>query len=188
MAECEEPQDGTEGTEPQDGEAGPGAPLDEEAAWAQIVASFGTLTRPGEGDWPDAENLPEDGSAPGPPAAATGVPPAGDGIPVIPRAYVIKLPAPGPRDFAAADDEDEGHFVPPEPPPLPEADVTTKFAWLAVLGGPLLMVVYVLLGEQMPWWAVVVGVGGFLGGFGTLIGRMKDPDDEDDDPDGGAVV
>ena len=43
------------------------------------------------------------------------------------------------------DEDDEGHFVPPEPPPLPEADVTAKFAWLAVIGGPVLLLLAVLL-------------------------------------------
>lgn len=101
----------------------------------------------------------------------------------------------GPRDYAApeaSDDDlgadDEGHFVPPEPPPLPAADVTAKFAWLAVMGGPLLMLLAVLLGWQMTWWLATLGIGGFLGGFGTLVARMKHDDEEDDDPGRGAVV
>ena len=35
--------------------------------------------------------------------------------------------------------------MPPEPPPLPEADATAKFAWLAVIGGPVLLLLAVLL-------------------------------------------
>lgn len=179
MAEREEPQEGAEGTEPpQDGAR---VPLDEDAVWAQIVASYGEVPD-GPGGWPAAEDLPQE------PEAAPG-PAVNSGIPSIPRAFVVKAPPlAGPRDFPGPDDEDEGHFVPPEPPPLPEADVTTKFAWLAVLGGPLLMLAYVLTGTDMPLWAMCVGVGGFLGGFATLIARMRDPEDEDDDPHGGAVV
>ncbi|MFH8292039.1 hypothetical protein [Streptomyces sp. NPDC018059] len=102
----------------------------------------------------------------------------------------------GPRDYTAPepseddfDADDEGHFVPPEPPPLPEADVTAKFAWLAVLGGPLLILLAVLLGWQMTWWLTTLGLGGFLGGFATLVVRMNSgDDDEDDDPGRGAVV
>ncbi|MFF2849488.1 hypothetical protein ACFVT5_24605 [Streptomyces sp. NPDC058001] len=100
----------------------------------------------------------------------------------------------GPRDYTAPepsdddfDSDDEGHFVPPEPPPLPAADVTAKFAWLAVLGGPLLLLLAVLFGWEMTWWLATVGIGGFLGGFGTLVMRMR-PDDDDDDPGRGAVV
>ncbi|MBX9425713.1 hypothetical protein [Streptomyces lateritius] len=103
----------------------------------------------------------------------------------------------GPRDYSPADPEDapggsdEGHFVPPEPPPLPDADATTKFAWLAVVGGPVLMLVAVLLRWDMTWWLTTLCVGGFLGGFATLVGRMKHDDDDDDgfdDPGRGAVV
>ncbi|WP_405799911.1 hypothetical protein [Streptomyces sp. NBC_01506] len=101
----------------------------------------------------------------------------------------------GPRDYSVAepkdddlDDSDEGHFVPPEPPPLPEADVTAKFAWLAVIGGPVLMLLAVLLQWEMTWWLTTVCIGGFLGGFVTLVARMQHGDEEDDDPGRGAVV
>lgn len=95
----------------------------------------------------------------------------------------------GPRDWEAAEDEDEGHFVPPEPPPLPETDLTTKLAWFAVIGGPLLLFGVVLLQFPMTWWLATLGIGGFLGGFATLVSRMRDDeDDEWPDPGSGAVV
>ncbi|MEV7672446.1 hypothetical protein [Streptomyces sp. NPDC088752] len=103
----------------------------------------------------------------------------------------------GPRDYSpaepgeGADGSDEGHFVPPEPPPLPEADATAKFAWLGVIGGPVLLLVTVLLQWDMTWWLTTLCVGGFLGGFATLVARMKHDDDDDDgfdDPGRGAVV
>ncbi|WP_329623964.1 hypothetical protein OG357_29080 [Streptomyces sp. NBC_01255] len=103
----------------------------------------------------------------------------------------------GPRDYSPAEPEQgpdgsgEGHFVPPEPPPLPEADATTKFAWLGVIGGPVLMLVAVLFQWDMTWWLTTLCVGGFLGGFATLVARMKHDDDDDDgfgDPGRGAVV
>ncbi|MEV0227305.1 hypothetical protein [Streptomyces sp. NPDC050704] len=102
----------------------------------------------------------------------------------------------GPRDYTTPepveedfDEDDEGHFVPPEPPPLPAADTTAKFAWLAVIGGPILLLLAVLLGWDMTWWLATVGIGGFLGGFATLVARMGGDEDEDeDDPGRGAVV
>ncbi|MFJ8346684.1 hypothetical protein ACIQ9J_10005 [Streptomyces sp. NPDC094153] len=101
----------------------------------------------------------------------------------------------GPRDYSLAepsdddfDEGDEGHFVPPEPPPLPSADATAKFAWLAVIGGPVLLLLAVLFGWDMTWWLAVLGIGGFLGGFATLVTRMKPDDDDHDDPGRGAVV
>ncbi|GAA3396531.1 hypothetical protein [Streptomyces roseoviridis] len=107
-----------------------------------------------------------------------------------PRDYSLAEPDPAP---GAADDgdADEGHFVPPEPPPLPEADTTTKFAWLGVVGGPVLMLLAVLLRWDMTWWLTTLCVGGFLGGFVTLVARMKHDDEDDDgfdDPGRGAVV
>lgn len=101
----------------------------------------------------------------------------------------------GPRDYRAAepaeedfDEDDEGHFVPPEPPPLPAADTTAKFAWLAVIGGPIVLLLAVLLGWDMTWWLATVGIGGFLGGFATLVMRMNPDDEDEDDPGRGAVV
>ncbi len=60
---------------------------------------------------------------------------------------------------------------------------------MAVLGGPLLLLAAVLFGWDMTWWLTTLGVGGFLGGFATLVARMTHDDDEDgDDPGRGAVV
>ncbi|MFD7666716.1 hypothetical protein [Streptomyces sp. NPDC059788] len=236
----------------------PRDPLDEEAAWAEIVAGYGKAP-----DFPD-----EDGPVAGPDAEAAGGPSGGDGpgagastgteparadlrkggedradggqrtdgkppeksgqgpadrteadrddggltVEERPRSepspgapdkpggsvgsFVVFAPGVGPRDWSAAeasdddlDDTDEGHFVPPEPPPLPSADVTAKFAWLAVLGGPLLLVLMVLLQQPVTWWITLLGIGGFLGGFATLVARMKHDDEDDEDlPGGGAVV
>ncbi|MGW1779805.1 hypothetical protein ACWCQQ_11760 [Streptomyces sp. NPDC002143] len=104
-------------------------------------------------------------------------------------------PGVGPRDYTAPepaeedfDEDDEGHFVPPEPPPLPAADATAKFAWLGVIGGPVLLLLAVLLGWEMTWWLTTVGIGGFLGGFATLVMRMRTDDEDDQDPGRGAVV
>ncbi|WP_329277902.1 hypothetical protein [Streptomyces sp. NBC_00691] len=223
-----EEQDGG-GLEPQ--------PIDEEAAWAAIVAGYGEepADPPGAKPYRTVENLSlpepeadgdEDGRevrpvkpAPGkgtpwkprpetggaPPAAseepgtdAEEEPESGPERPALGSSVVFApgvRPA-GPRDYSPADPEDapggsdEGHFVPPEPPPLPEADVTTRFAWLAVVGGPVLMLVAVLLSWDMTWWLTTLCIGGFLGGFATLVGRMKHDDEDDgfDDPGRGAVV
>ncbi|MBI0294293.1 hypothetical protein JBE04_07320 [Streptomyces sp. PRKS01-29] len=113
-----------------------------------------------------------------------------------PGGFIVYAPGVGPRDWEPDepseddfDETDEGHFVPPEPPPLPESDTTSRFAWLGVLGGPLLLLGVVLFQVEMVWWIATLGVGGFLGGFVTLVLRMKDDDEEeDDDPGRGAVV
>ncbi|WP_405781189.1 hypothetical protein OG512_16210 [Streptomyces sp. NBC_01378] len=178
---------------------GAGEPVDEDAAWAAIVAGYGQEPPdpPGARPFRSIEDLalPDldtDGSETN--GSGTNSSEPGSGKPAMPLGSSISF-APGvggPRDHRPAepsdsDADDEGHFVPPEPPPLPEADVTAKFAWLAVIGGPVLMLLAVLLGWQMTWWLTTVCVGGFLGGFGTLVMRMQG-DDDDDDPGRGAVV
>jgi hypothetical protein len=190
VAERDEPHDGSDGTEPPEPS---GVPMDEDAAWAQLVAAYGEEPD-GAGLWPDAENV-EDAAEGEEAEEAEGAADSGDaadgpvnsGSLVIPSSFVVQTAQPGPRDYEVAE-EDEGHFVPPEPPPLPQVDVTTKFAWLAVIGGPLLLIGCVLFQQPVTWWVAVLGVGGFLGGFATLIARMKNRDEEDEDPHGGAVV
>lgn len=140
----------------------------------------------------DDDDAPAPGAAPEPEASSGDRPsaarPLGSSIAFAPGVG-------GPRDYRAAepseddfDEGDEGHFVPPEPPPLPAADTTAKFAWLGVLGGPALLLLAVLLSWDMTWWLTTLGIGGFLGGFATLVARMNADDDDLDDPGRGAVV
>ncbi|MFD7818804.1 hypothetical protein ACFV6E_38745 [Streptomyces sp. NPDC059785] len=185
-------------------------PFDEEAAWAAIVAGYGdeppdppgakpfksvedlALLEPETNASPDETDRTDDSGDPGrrspePPAPAK---PLGSSV-----AFAPGVLNGGPRDYSppgASDDDlgedDEGHFVPPEPPPLPAADATARFAWLAVVGGPLLLLLAVLLRWDMTWWLATLGIGGFLGGFATLVTRMKTDEEDDGDPGRGAVV
>lgn len=169
-----------------------GVPLDEEAAWEAIVAGYGAEPPdpPGARPFKPIEDLalPETGPDEDDDTGAQ--------QPAKPLGSSVSFaPGVGPRDYTAPepseddfDEDDEGHFVPPEPPPLPAADTTAKFAWLGVVGGPVLLLLAVLLGWDMTWWLTTLGIGGFLGGFVTLVTRMKTDDDEDGDPGRGAVV
>ncbi|MDX3852902.1 hypothetical protein [Streptomyces sp. AK02-01A] len=178
-------------------------PIDEDAAWAAIVAGYGEepADPPGAKPFKSVEGLAvleseRNRSKPDPdPEPAAPEKEQEDPKPALGGSVVFAPGVGGPRDYQVAepqeddlDDGDEGHFVPPEPPPLPESDVTAKFAWLAVIGGPVLMLVAVLLQWEMTWWLTTVCIGGFLGGFATLVARMGHGDDEDDDPGRGAVV
>ncbi|KES07246.1 membrane protein [Streptomyces toyocaensis] len=185
-----------EGREPEE----KGTPLDEAAAWEAIVAGYGEEPPdpPGAKPFKSVEDLAlletetnaEDGvEAEAPPRKAEDKPakPLGGSVSFAPGV--------GPRDYSVQessdddlDETDEGHFVPPEPPPLPDADVTSKFAWLGVLGGPVLLLLAILLGWEMTWWLSTLCIGGFLGGFATLVMRMRTDDEDDDDPGRGAVV
>ena len=78
---------------------------------------------------------------------------------------------------------DEG-FEPPEPDPITvPADPVLRFAWLGVIGGPLVVIGSNLVGGSM----LVSGAGvvAFLAGFAVLIGQMSDKRDDDDT---GAVI
>lgn len=171
-------------------------PLDEEAAWAAIVAGYGQepADPPGARPFRPIENLmlPVDDVKPEPPAAEPDPEPEAEPpSPAAPKLGSSVVFAPGvgmgPRDHSPPEPKDEGHFVPPEPE-LPPADTTAKFAWLAVVGGPVLLLLAVLLQWEMTWWLTTLGIGGFLGGFATLVARMAQDEDDDDDPGRGAVV
>ncbi|MFE1247903.1 hypothetical protein [Streptomyces sp. NPDC058735] len=155
---------------------------DDRSAPAGAGPAAGDARKPGEPDGPEPKGTREAGAA-----ADEPVKPLGGSVSfapgVGPRDYTA--PAPAEDDF---DEDDEGHFVPPEPPPLPAADVTARFAWLGVLGGPVLLLLAVLLGWDMTWWLATLGIGGFLGGFATLVMRMRTDDEDDGDPGRGAVV
>ncbi|MET9087533.1 hypothetical protein ABZX77_37590 [Streptomyces sp. NPDC004237] len=173
-----------------------GVPFDEAAAWAAIVAGYGDEPPdpPGAKPFKPVEDLAlpaMEGDDTEPDSGA-----AEEQVPAKPLGSSVSFaPGVGPRDYTAPeaseddfDEDDEGHFVPPEPPPLPSADTTARFAWLGVVGGPILLLLAVLLGWDMTWWLATLGIGGFLGGFVTLVTRMKTDDDEDGDPGRGAVV
>lgn len=151
------------------------ASRDEDEIFAEIVASFDRPSAAGEMPWPAEENIdetPEDTAedpAEEPPSESTGE--------LTLTARVVKP--------ATDDEDDEDHFIPPPPPPLPKPDAMTRFAWIALLGGPVYLVASVFLSWEVPSWAAFVAVAAFIGGFVALVLRMGDEPPEDDD---GAVV
>lgn len=142
------------------------ASRDEDQIFAEIVAAF---DRPSDGEtpWPSQENLEEVIEEPREESSGE-------------RALTARVVKP-----ASDDDDDEGHFIPPPPPPLPRPDAGTRFAWLALLGGPVYLVASVFLQWEVPSWAAFTAVAAFIGGFVALVLRMGDEPPEDDD---GAVV
>ncbi|MFG1999911.1 hypothetical protein ACGFNU_12260 [Spirillospora sp. NPDC048911] len=148
---------------------------DEDAIWAEIVAGFDATPEGDRVPWPDQENLRDE-----PEPADEG----DDRTGRLPRARVIKsADEEEEEEFPEADDD--GHYVPPPPPPLPSADPLTKGAWIALIGGPVYLLITVVLNWEVPGWAAFLAVAAFIGGFVTLVLRMGD---EPRDPDDGAVV
>ena len=95
---------------------------------------------------------------------------------------------PDPRAWEEPDDpaptyaEDVDAFVPPEPPPLPVPEPDRGIAWVGVIGSPLLLLVSLVLGLDLPDWVGYLMIAWFVGGFCYLVARMpKEPRDPWDD-------
>lgn len=87
-----------------------------------------------------------------------------------------------PEEPAATYAEDVDAFVPPEPPPLPVPEPDRGIAWIGVIGSPLLLLVSLVLGLDLPDWVGYLMVAWFVGGFCYLVARMpKEPRDPWDD-------
>ena len=138
----------------------------EELAWASIVADFDTPVEEGVPRWPVSEDIDE---------PARPVEPA-----VLETRDFEELRADVPLP--------EDHFEPPPPPPLPVPDTINRFAWAAVIGGPLFLVLGAILNLDLSGWAGFLALSAFVGGFVTLVARMKDRPPHGLDGDDGAVV
>ena len=169
----EEPTGGSDGAQPR---------LDEDAAWAEIVANYGERSPAVEGDPPVVEEERSDVSKP----------PVETGTDPFDRSYLDAQLARQSRDTPELNTEaswdDEGHFVPPTPPPLPVLDPRRKAAWVALFGSPALMLLGVVLGWTYPGWISFVLVTAFVGGFGYLVATMPRGNDRGWPGDDGAVV
>jgi hypothetical protein len=95
---------------------------------------------------------------------------------------------PAQRTVQTVDEEDE-HFVPPAPPPLPSLDPLTKGAWVALFGGPGYLFVATAAGWSVPAFGAFCAVAAFVAGFAILVLRMHEPGPGGPgDGDDGAVV
>ncbi len=86
-------------------------------------------------------------------------------------------------------EDDDEHFIPPAPPPLPSLDPIAKGAWAALFGGPGYLVVATAAGWSVSGIAAFCAVAAFVTGFAILVLRMNEPGPGGpDDGDDGAVV
>ncbi|MEH0937370.1 DUF308 domain-containing protein [Micromonospora psammae] len=180
---------------------------DVDAEWDRIVAAFHTAPAAGSHPWPAAEDVDEEpadqaGPGGGPPARAeepTG--PTATDVRRLPYAADIsgisvgrgRQEEPSLLDgldtFGAdlPDDDAEEGYTPPPPPPLPRV---SKYAVVGVLSVVVGFVLFLNPG-LLPVDASVVtllGFTGILAGFVTLVWRLRPGDEDDHDPDDGAVV
>lgn len=115
---------------------------------------------------PEATGAPGTGGSPGREAAPDGT----------------EAPA-GPRDYEA--DDDDGAFVPEEPPSLAGADPMTVLAWLGAVGGPIALLMSAMFWRSAPLMAVLGIVAVFAASVVFLI--MKLPGEKDEHDDGARV-
>ncbi|NHC45621.1 hypothetical protein [Motilibacter aurantiacus] len=148
----------------------------DEDVWAGIVASFRAPSADPVGRWSAQEDVDP---------AAEAKAPAGTDTDVRHEPLPDPGPAPAPRPQPVAR-EDEEHFEPPAPPPLPRVGLLVGSAWAAVLGAPIFFIVALFVHVDVQGWLGLLGVGAFVAGFLVLVSRLGDgPEDGWDD---GAVV
>jgi len=194
------------------GEAGTAPDADEladdevDSLFAGIVAGWDTASADPVPRWSALEDVegPADDGAPGGTGSGTETlppvpPPPSPRPPLSSRLVRRSDPAARrPDDVGRHDgdlpddpdlhDDDHDGFVPPEPPPLPEVDRVTRMAWAALIGGPTLIILAGIFGIPLEGWLALLSLGLFLGGFATLVGRMRDRPRDDDGWDDGAVL
>ena len=162
------------------------AEVAEEIAWAGIVADFDLDSTDEVPRWPASEDLPDER----PPHRRAEGEEGDDGSAAEHGATYTSfedLRAATPAPPISRPDPEE-HFEPPPPPPLPQVDTISRFAWAAALGGPLLLVLAALAGIPVAGWVGLLALVAFMGGFVTLVARMKPRPPTDSGPDDGAVV
>lgn len=146
-------------------------PEDIDAAFAEIVA--GLERDEPMARWPEEEgSTTQTGSSPETGRAESTVPDSAGGSEALA----------GPRDWSPpAEGEDEGHYEPPEPPPLPVPGAGTLGGIVIIALGLTLLLVPGLAGLGTTA-ALPLGLVAISGGITWLLFRMRrsppDPDDE----------
>lgn len=141
---------------------------DEDDEFERLVAGFDAPPADPVGRWPVTEDV------------------DGDTLPASPVSQALE-PEPV-EDFPEPAEWDEGHYVPPPPPPIPVVHPLTLWAWVALLGGVLLLVGSRLISYELSSGMSLIALLMVFGGFATLVARMRDSPPTDSGPDDGAVV
>ena len=155
---------------------------DFDAAWREIVAGYGKTGTDQVARWSPAEDVETDT-----PNAAGSWRVLRRSEPEDPEDEGWGVPEDRPRlDLPDQVEIEEEHYVPPPPPPLPRIDFHTKLAWVGVIGGPLFLILFTALDWSPIAGANFFAIAAFVGGFASLVYRMKD--DPPNHGDDGAIV
>lgn len=161
------------------------ADRDVEDAWAQIVAGFNAEVDPPSRSWPASEDVTDSG----PSRTVVERPHRSEPAPARPDDEHEPSLLDGLDTFGAGlPDEEEEIYTPPTAPPVPRPSLPTA---LGVAGVVLGLVIF-LKPDLLPVAesvAMFLGFAAVVGGFGTLVWRLRPGDNDDDiDPDDGARV
>lgn len=169
----------------------------EDAAWAALIANWDAPVTDQTPRWPAAEDVDDRrrdrrrtdrAGGPDPTGGPTGEPAGASTASADPSGAAPADWGPGPGPGEGGPVEAEAHFVPPAPPPVPRGDAVSRWAWAGALGAPVFFFVVALTGIRLHGWMLLLGVAAFVGGFVTLVARMKDRPGDGHGPDDGAVV
>lgn len=94
--------------------------------------------------------------------------------------------APGPRDYAAQED-DEGHFTPPDPGPVLPREPRNVLPWTGAVGGPMSLLVLLVFWPGAPPWTYFIGGAATVAGLITIWWRLPHRRDEGEGPNGAVV-
>jgi hypothetical protein len=83
--------------------------------------------------------------------------------------------------------EEEEHFVPPPPAPLPAGDLQFWGILIGLVGGPGLLLYLIMFDRDAGSLWIALAIALSLGGFGLLVARLPSHRDEDDGDDGARV-
>ncbi len=147
---------------------------EDDEAWRAIVENFGERAELDDDTRGSARDVGDDGDDREEPEV-----PRDDPEPVV-RPELFAMPTPPAPQPPPVDHEDR--FVPPDPGPLPVPAPDRGIAWIGVFGAPVLLLVSLLLGIDLPRWVGWLMVAWFVGGFVYLVRNMpREPRDPWDD-------
>lgn len=87
----------------------------------------------------------------------------------------------GPRDYETQDHDDDGTYLPPEPPPLGVGDPLVVLAWLGAVCGPIALMLIAMFWRSAPSTVMLGLVAIFIASVTFLIFRLPKTRDYDDD-------
>ncbi|GGJ19927.1 hypothetical protein [Paenarthrobacter histidinolovorans] len=161
---------------------------DDDAVWLDLVARLeATRSTPDEQGPDDGEAEPttDPGQARGGSARSfrdfdpLGLSPSSAVPQEVPAAGEGQGRALGPRDFEV--DDDDGTFIPEEPPSLAGTEPLTMLAWVGAVGGPVALLFTAMFWRSAPLAAVLGIVAAFVVSVVFLIMRLPQEKNEDDD-------